>query len=135
MPGDVGRSPIGQVEDVRRSLSDRFSLPTSAGCKGSPFVSQPGYPAAMPRVTFTGNLQRLVAAPPATVQARTVREALEAAFASSPRLRGYLLDDQGALRKHVVVFVGGEAVKDRVHLSDEVSQEAEIAVLQALSGG
>ena len=87
----------------------------------------------MPRVTFTGNLQRLIAAPPADVPGATVREALDAVFARNPRLRGYILDDQGALRRHVIVFVGGEPVKDRVGLSDAAT--AEISVLQALSGG
>ncbi|HUJ27177.1 MAG TPA: MoaD/ThiS family protein [Myxococcales bacterium] len=87
----------------------------------------------MPRVTFTGNLQRLVAAPPAEVAGATVREALDAVFAQNPRLRGYILDDQGALRRHVSVFVGGEPVKDRKGLSDAAT--AEISVLQALSGG
>ena len=89
----------------------------------------------MPRVTFTGNLERLVDAPPAQVHGKTVREALEAAFAGNPRLRGYLLDDQGALRRHIVVFVGGQAVVDRTALSDAVPEGAEIEVLQALSGG
>jgi sulfur-carrier protein len=87
----------------------------------------------MPRVTFTGNLQRLVAAPPADVPGATVREALDAIFAQNPRLRGYVLDDQGGLRRHVIVFVGGEAVKDRTGLSDAAT--GEISVLQALSGG
>ena len=89
----------------------------------------------MPKVTFTGNLNRLVDAPPAQVEAATVREALDKAFAKSPRLRGYILDDQGALRRHVIVFVGGEAVKDRTGLTDPVRPDSEIAVLQALSGG
>ncbi len=89
----------------------------------------------MPRVTFTGNLHRFVDAPPAQVPGRTVREVLEAAFAQNPRLRGYVLDDQGALRRHIVVFVGGEAVVDRTALSDRAPDGAEIAVLQALSGG
>ena len=62
-------------------------------------------------------------------------EALAAVFARSPTLRGYIVDDQGALRRHVVVFVGGEAVRDRVRLSDAVAPDAEIAVMQALSGG
>jgi sulfur carrier protein ThiS len=69
------------------------------------------------------------------VAGSTVREALEAVFARNPRLRGYLLDDQGGLRRHVVVFVGGEPVIDRERLSDKVSKESEISVLQALSGG
>ena len=84
-------------------------------------------------MTFTGNLQRLIAAPPAQVAGATVREALEAVFAQNPRLRGYILDDQGALRRHVIVFVGGEPVKDRTGLSDAAA--GEISVLQALSGG
>ena len=89
----------------------------------------------MPTVTFTSHLQRLVGAAPAQVEGATVRAALEAAFAQSPLLRGYVLDDQGALRRHVIVFVGGEAVKDRIGLSDAVAPDAQIAVLQALSGG
>ncbi len=89
----------------------------------------------VPRVTFTANLQRHLESPPSEVAGSTVREALEAVFARNPRLRGYLLDDQGALRRHVVVFVGGEPVIDRERLSDRVSKEAEISVLQALSGG
>ncbi len=89
----------------------------------------------MPRVTFTGHLQRLVGAPPAQVEGRTVREALERVFEQNPRLRPYVLDDQGALRRHVIVFVGGEPVADRTGLSDPAPEDAEIAVLQALSGG
>ncbi|MCI0341795.1 MAG: MoaD/ThiS family protein [Planctomycetales bacterium] len=89
----------------------------------------------MPRVVFTPVLQRHVEATPATVPGATVREALEATFAAVPRLRGYVLDDQGALRHHVVVFVDGEAVRDRERLSDPVTPAAEITVLQALSGG
>ena len=89
----------------------------------------------MPRVTFTSNLRRLVDCPPAEVPGSTVGEVLEAVFARTPLLRGYIVDDQGALRRHVVVFVGGEAVRDRVRLTDPVAPGAEIAVMQALSGG
>lgn len=89
----------------------------------------------MARVTFTGNLQRWIAAPAVDVPGATVREALEAVFAAHPLLRGYVLDDQGAVRRHVVVFIGGEPVKDRNKLSDAVDDRSEISVLQALSGG
>jgi len=44
-------------------------------------------------------------------------------------------DDQGGLRRHVVVFVGGEPVRDRTRLTDAVAPDAKIAVMQALSGG
>jgi molybdopterin converting factor small subunit len=87
------------------------------------------------RVVFTANLQRHLASPPAEVPGRTVREALEAVFASNPRLRSYVLDDQGCVRKHVSVFVDGEQVRDRERLADAVAPGAEIYVLQALSGG
>jgi hypothetical protein len=89
----------------------------------------------MPRVTFTANLQRHVECPPATAAGATVREVLEAVFAGNPRARGYVLDDQGALRHHVVVFVDGTSVRDRRALSDPVQVASEVYVMQALSGG
>jgi molybdopterin converting factor small subunit len=89
----------------------------------------------MARVEFTANLQRHVKAPPTNVAGSTVREALDAVFEANPPLRGYVLDDQGALRQHMVVFVNGEQIRDRVTLSDAVPQDGEVYVLQALSGG
>ena len=89
----------------------------------------------MPRVTFTANLRRHVDAQEAEVAGSTVGEALWAVFARRPELRSYIVDDQGALRRHVVVFVAGEAVRDRVRLSDPVAPGDEITVMQALSGG
>ena len=65
----------------------------------------------------------------------SVAEALQAAFDAQPLLRGYVLDDQGAVRRHVVVFVDGVAVVDRERLSDAVQPGSEIFVMQALSGG
>ena len=89
----------------------------------------------MARVTFTQNLQRHVECPPSTVGGRTVREALEAVFAERPRARGYVLDDQGQVRKHVVIFVDGRQLFDRENLGDAVGETSEIYVMQALSGG
>jgi sulfur-carrier protein len=89
----------------------------------------------MPRVVFTRNLQRHIAAPPAEVPGATVREILEAVFSVNPGLRGYVLDDQGALRKHMIVFVNGAQAADRTWLSDAVAPADEIYVMQALSGG
>jgi sulfur carrier protein ThiS len=64
-----------------------------------------------------------------------VREVLDAVFADNARARGYVLDEQGALRHHMVIFVDGDQIKDRTHLSDTVSPEGEVYVMQALSGG
>jgi len=89
----------------------------------------------MPRVSFTGNLQRHVPCPTADVSGGTVRDVLDAVFAANPRARGYVLDEHGALRHHMAVFVNGVQIHDRVRLSDPVPPDAEVYVLQALSGG
>lgn len=89
----------------------------------------------MPRVTFTDNIQRHVACPPVDVAGTTVREVLDAVFAGNERARGYVLDDQGGLRKHMNVFVAGRMIRDRRELSDAVPEGAEVYVMQALSGG
>lgn len=89
----------------------------------------------MPTVLFTSALQRFLPAPSADVEAPTVGEALNAVFADRPALRGYVLDDQGALRRHVAIYVNGEPVGDRVGLTDRVGCRDEIYVFQALSGG
>lgn len=89
----------------------------------------------MAQVVFTQNLQSILACPPVYVDAPTVRAALNAVFAPPSKLRGYVLDDQDRLRKHMVIFVDGKPVKDREGLSDAVQPESEIYVMQALSGG
>lgn len=89
----------------------------------------------MTTVRFTSALERFVAATPADVAGATVGEALAAVFDARPALRGYLLDDQGALRRHVAVYVDGKAVRDRVKLSDPIGPEDDIYVFQALTGG
>jgi len=89
----------------------------------------------MPRVAFTPQLQRFLDAPPQTVDGATVAAALARVFEDNPRLGTYVLDEHGHVRPHVAVFVGGARVKDRRSLSDPVDANAEILVLQALSGG
>jgi molybdopterin synthase sulfur carrier subunit len=64
-----------------------------------------------------------------------VREVLENVFAENPRARGYVLDDQAALRKHMAIFVDGQIIRDRARLTDAVSETSRIYVIQALSGG
>ena len=89
----------------------------------------------MPHGFCTPRLQRFTATPEVETGAATLREALEAAFAINPRLRGYVLDDQGHLRVNVVVFVDGRRVADRVALHDSLRPDSRVHVLQALSGG
>lgn len=89
----------------------------------------------MARVVFTSNLLRHVNCPESEVAADTLGAALQKVFIAHPRVRDYVLDEQGELRKHVVVFIDGQRARDRRGLSDPVREASEIYVLQALTGG
>jgi sulfur-carrier protein len=89
----------------------------------------------MAAVAFTPNLQRHVECPRREACGTTVREVLDDVFADNPRLRGYVVDERGALRKHMVVFIDGRQIRDRDRLSDPVEPRSELYVMQALSGG
>jgi molybdopterin synthase sulfur carrier subunit len=52
-----------------------------------------------------------------------------------PGVRKYLLDDQGALRTHVNLFIGDAWIEDRLALSDSVADGDCVTIMQALSGG
>lgn len=71
--------------------------------------------------------------------ATTLRAGLDAAFQLNPRLRGYVLDEQGHLRKHVVIFIDGVRVRDRRCGHDMLDvpllSDSTVHILQALSGG
>ena len=90
---------------------------------------------ALARVVFTPNIQRHVPCPETSADGATVRDVLEHVFADNPRARSYVLDDQGALRRHMNIFVDGRVITDRRGLSDAVAPDGSIYVFQALSGG
>jgi molybdopterin synthase sulfur carrier subunit len=89
----------------------------------------------MAKVVFTANLRRHVDCPMMTAEGATVGEVLTHVFAAQERLRAYVLDEQGALRKHMTILVDGRRIADRNGLSDPVAATSEVYVLQALSGG
>lgn len=89
----------------------------------------------MAQVFFTSNLRRHVDCPEIAAPGTTVREVLEEVFASHAQARGYVLDDQAALRKHMTILVDGRRIKDRYGLTDPVRDTSQIYILQALSGG
>jgi len=87
------------------------------------------------RIVFTQQLRRFTETPELDTPAPTLRAALDAAFAVNPRLRGYVLDDQGHLRGNVVAFIDGRRCVERVRLDDALAADSRVHVLQALSGG
>ncbi len=89
----------------------------------------------MAHVVFTKNLQRHVPCPPTNAPGTTVKEVLDHIFNEIPRLRGYVVNERGAVRKHMTIFLDGELITDRRTLSDPVKENSEIYVMQALSGG
>lgn len=89
----------------------------------------------MARIVFTSHLQRQIDCPPQDVGGTTLRDSLEEVFAENPKLRTYILDDQQGVRQHVMIFLDGEPINDRIHLSDQIGETSEIYVMQALSGG
>jgi sulfur-carrier protein len=96
----------------------------------------------MPKVVLACALARWLREPSAastemSVQAAgdTLGKVLECIFAVHPALRGYVLDDQGAVRHHLAIFIDGAAIHDKTRLQIPLRENAEIYIMQALSGG
>lgn len=90
----------------------------------------------MAYIKFTPNLKRFF--PDLTeveVDAATVSDVITQVDNRWRGLADYIVDEQGALRKHVNIFVGDELIRDKTGLSDPVSADSKIYIMQALSGG
>lgn len=89
----------------------------------------------MATIRFTPHLRMHLDCPDRVANGETVWEVLQVVFHERPKLAGYILDDQGAVRKHVTIFVNNETIRDRQRLTDRVQPDDEVFVFQALSGG
>ena len=89
----------------------------------------------MPRIQVAKAFRRHVECPDLSVDAPTVRGALDLYFEAHPAVRSYVVDERGAVRKHVVIFVGDEQIVDRAQQSDPVGDDDVVYIFQALSGG
>jgi len=90
----------------------------------------------MARVVLTSNLRRYTGGiTEIDAQGERVCDLLSALDDELPGLRHYVVNDQGALRRHVNIFVDGEAVGDRAQLRDALQPDSTVHILQALSGG
>jgi sulfur-carrier protein len=86
----------------------------------------------MPIVRLRGQLKRLAGdRAEHAIEGATVTELLVELERAHPATRGWILDEQGALRRHINVFVNGRlgAPEDRVEADDRIE------VIPAISGG
>jgi hypothetical protein len=89
----------------------------------------------MAQVHFTSWLRELVPNAPLSVGGATVGEALADLWAREPQVRGYVLDDQGRLRKHVCIFADGTRLPAVSALDHRLKPDSQLYVMQALTGG
>ena len=90
----------------------------------------------MPNVQFTRHLEtHFPGLTSVDVEGGSLAEVVRALDEHRPGLAAYVVDDQGALRKHVVIFVNGQLLTDRLGLRDPVGPGDQVFIMQALSGG
>ncbi len=90
----------------------------------------------MPTINFTYALKRFYPQlKTLEIAAANVNEVIGEIDKVFPGIEGYLVDEQGALRKHVNIFIDGNLIQDRQQLTDKLNPESEVYIMQALSGG
>ena len=92
----------------------------------------------MPTVEMTQHLYRFfpqLEDKTITVPAGSVAEILKAINDIAPGFTDYVLDEHGALRRHVNLSINNTIVIDRKTLSDHVPDDGTVYIFQALSGG
>ncbi len=90
----------------------------------------------MPSVKFTSNLKRFYPDLKETeLSVSTINDLVSELDSFYPGISDYIIDESGALRKHVNIFIGNDFIKDRLSLSDEISDSDTVYIMQALSGG
>mgnify|MGYP002713170890 CR=1 FL=1 len=65
----------------------------------------------------------------------SVAEVLRAVNDIAPGFTDYVLDERGALRRHVLVAVNKRILVDRKTLADRVPEDGTLYIFQALTGG
>jgi sulfur-carrier protein len=93
---------------------------------------------AMPSVQMTGHLYRFfpqLKHQKLTVPAGSVADALLAINEIAPGFTDYVLDENGALRRHVNLSINDKIIVDKVKLTDRIPENGTIYIFQALSGG
>lgn len=90
----------------------------------------------MATIHFTSALKRFYPnLQPVEVNGATVGAILLELNQFYPNLSDFLVDEHGALRQHINVFIGDSMINDRENLADSVEDKDDILIFQALSGG
>jgi len=90
----------------------------------------------MPIIKFTSALKRFFPdLKEEKIEGNTVAEVMQQLEQKYTGLSDFLLEENGKVRQHVNVFVGGTLIEDEENLTDEVGETEEILIFQALSGG
>ncbi len=66
---------------------------------------------------------------------RNVRDLLADLWRQYPALRDRVVDEQSEVRQHINIFVGEDAIRHASGLDTPVSQNDEIMIVPAVSGG
>ena len=82
-------------------------------------------------VRLRGQLKTMAGAAEHPLDAATVGELMRALEGARPALSGWILDERGRIRRHINVFVNGEAGREET----PVAERDHVDVLPAISGG
>lgn len=92
----------------------------------------------MPKVEMTPHLYRFfpqLKDRDIHVPAGSVAQVLTAINSMAPGFNDYVLDEHGALRRHVSISINNNIMIDKVNLTDYAAADATVYIFQALSGG
>jgi molybdopterin converting factor small subunit len=70
-----------------------------------------------------------------TLSAATVATLIEALEVQHPGLRERILDDKGAVRRFVNIFVGEEDIRFLQQLETPLTDATEVSIVPAIAGG
>jgi len=65
----------------------------------------------------------------------SVAEALNQVNKIAPGFTDYILDDQGSLRRHVIICINNTPIVDKRNLTDNIQANDTLYIFQALTGG
>jgi hypothetical protein len=86
-------------------------------------------------IAFTAHLRAVGPTQEEACAGANLAEMLDALHPRYPRLKDYVLDDQGRLRKHVAIFIDGVMAPRERALTRPLDGSSHVYVFQALSGG